>query len=96
MAKKFTEFEKKVYRRVLEIPLGSTITYEELARQIGHPNAARAVGNALKKNPYTLLIPCHRVVAKNGIGGYSRGAKEKKHLLELEKEIKEMLYGNDV
>ncbi len=87
-----TEFEKKVLKEVLKIPLGETCTYKEIAIKIGKPNAYRAVARALKKNPYPLFIPCHRVVySKKGLGGYSLGRDLKKKLLSLEKKIKEML-----
>ncbi len=92
----FSEFEKAVYREVLKIPLGETRTYGEIAAAVGRPGAARAVGNALSKNPYPLIIPCHRVVAKDGIGGYSRGVDRKLDLLALENKLKEMLYGKDL
>ncbi len=89
-----TSFEKKVLRETLKIPLGETVTYKELARRCGRPKATRAVANALKKNPYTLLIPCHRVVASGGkLGGYSGpgGVKGKQKLLALEAQIREFL-----
>ncbi|MFQ5680964.1 MAG: methylated-DNA--[protein]-cysteine S-methyltransferase [Candidatus Omnitrophota bacterium] len=87
-----TEFEKDVLKVVLAIPLGRVRTYEWVARRIGRPGAARAVGNVLRKNPYPIIIPCHRVVASGGKpGGYSRGPKEKKRLLKSEKEIRNAL-----
>ena len=87
-----TSFEKKVYKAVLRIPLGQTRTYKWVARQIGKPKAARAVGQALKRNPWTLIIPCHRVVASGGkLGGYSKGVKVKKRLLDLERQIKKLV-----
>ena len=87
-----TSFEKKVYRAVLRIPLGQTRTYKWVARQIGKPKAARAVGQALKKNPWTVIIPSHRVVASGGkLGGYSKGLKTKKRLLDLERQIKKLV-----
>lgn len=79
-----TPFQQLVLREVMKIPYGKTITYSQLARQIGHPRAVRAVGNALAKNPVPIIIPCHRVVAKNGLGGFSCGIETKKRLLELE------------
>ncbi len=91
-----TEFERAVYREVIKIPLGEVRTYGEIAKAIGCPKGARAVGQALKRNPFPLLIPCHRVVAKNGIGGFSKGVEEKRYLLALEKQIKEWLYGDDI
>lgn len=91
-SKKFSKFQKKVYKAVLDIPLGETRSYEWVARKIGRPKAARAVGTALKNNPFTIIIPCHRVINSDGsLGGYSKGLKKKKYLLKLEKEIIEML-----
>ncbi len=66
------------------IPAGRVRTYGWVARKIGHPNAARAVGNALKKNPLAPMVPCHRVISSNGIGGYSGGLEKKRRLLEKE------------
>ena len=87
-----TAFEKKVYKAVLKIPLGEVRTYHWVAQQTGHPRACRAVGQALKKNPYPLIIPCHRVVRSGGdIGGFSRGRKNKKMLIDLERHIREMM-----
>lgn len=75
-------------RRVLEaledVPYGETVTYGELARRIGNPGAARAVGRALGRNPLHVIIPCHRVVAARGRGGYAGGVEHKAQLLELE------------
>jgi methylated-DNA-[protein]-cysteine S-methyltransferase len=87
-----TLFEKKVYRAVLSIPLGEVRTYKWVAEKAGRPKAARAVGQVLKRNPYLLIIPCHRVVASGGkLGGYSRGLKLKKSLLDLERQIKDLM-----
>lgn len=87
-----TNFERKVLKVVLKIPLGQTRTYKWVAQKVGYPKAARAVGQTLKKNPYTLLIPCHRVVASSGkLGGYSKGAGRKKRLLNVEKKIYNIL-----
>ncbi|RZN42130.1 MAG: MGMT family protein [Methanosarcinales archaeon] len=79
-----TGFEQSVLRETRKIGCGSMITYSELALAIGRPKAARAVGNALRKNPAPIVIPCHRVVAQNGIGGYVFGVDMKRRLLELE------------
>jgi len=79
-----TDFEQRVLDEVRKIPHGSAVTYSTLAFRIGNPKAARAVGNALRKNPVPIVIPCHRVVAKNGIGGYVFGVDVKRYLLELE------------
>lgn len=88
-----TPFAKKVYKVVLKIPLGEVRTYKWVARKIGCSRAARAVGQALKNNPYPLIIPCHRVIKSNGkLGGYSRGVKTKRLLLDLEKKIKNLCY----
>ncbi len=80
----FSAFEQKVLAMTRKIKYGKTITYSQLAEKIGS-RAYRAVGNALSKNPVPIIIPCHRVVAKNGIGGYSSGLDIKTRLLELEK-----------
>lgn len=77
-------FEQKVLEGTRKIKYGKTVTYSELAEKIGS-RAIRAVGNALGKNPVPIVIPCHRVVAKKGIGGYSEGIDIKTILLELEK-----------
>ena len=79
-----TDFEQSVLCETRKIRYGSMITYSELARAIGRPKATRAVGNALRKNPVPIVIPCHRVVAKSGIGGYVLGVDLKRRLLELE------------
>ncbi len=88
-AAKLTPFQWRVLKAVAEIPLGETRTYAWVARAAGHPGAARAVGGALKRNPYPLIIPCHRVVRGGGqLGGYSGGGPEvKARLLSLEREI---------
>jgi methylated-DNA-[protein]-cysteine S-methyltransferase len=76
-------FTQKVLEETRKIKYGRTITYSELARNTG--SSARAVGGALARNPIPIIIPCHRVVAKHGIGGYSAGIELKTKLLELEK-----------
>ena len=83
-----TSFASKVYRVVLSIPIGEARSYKWVAEKAGSPKAFRAVGTILKNNPYPLLIPCHRVVKSNKeLGDYIFGKKQKKLLLELEKEI---------
>jgi len=77
-------FSRKVLNETRKIKYGTTITYSELAERIGS-RAVRAVGGALSNNPFPVLIPCHRVVAKSGIGGYSSGVDIKTRLLEFEK-----------
>jgi methylated-DNA-[protein]-cysteine S-methyltransferase len=85
--RKISEFDKKVYHAVLSIPIGQTRSYVWVARRIGSPGAARAVGNALNRNPLAPFVPCHRVVAADGrLGGYSRGVVVKKRILEQERE----------
>lgn len=80
-----TPFERRVLLEVKKIPYGKTKTYQEIARAISKPNAWRAVGKAISKNPVPIIIPCHRVVGKKDIGGYIFGRKFKKYLLDLEK-----------
>tara|TARA_B100000963_G_scaffold313097_1_gene290873 strand:+ start:778 stop:1056 length:279 start_codon:yes stop_codon:yes gene_type:complete len=84
---KGTEFQIKVWKEIVKIPYGETITYKELAVAIGEPNSSRAVANACGKNPYPPTIPCHRVIRSDGeLGGYSGkgGIKTKKKLLKEE------------
>ena len=84
-----TAFQQEVYEAACRIPFGETRTYGELAKEIGKPGAARAVGQALGANPIPILIPCHRVVAANGgLGGYTGGVKTKEKLLAMEKSAK--------
>lgn len=81
---KGSEFEQKVYRTLIQIPYGELMSYKQVAEKIGHENAFRAVGNANSKNELPIFIPCHRVVASKGLGGYNEGLKFKRFLLELE------------
>ena len=84
-----TEFQNLVLKEISRIPYGQTMSYKEIAAIIGHPNSSRAVANACGKNPYPIIIPCHRVVRSDGkIGGYSGpgGESQKKKLLLKEKE----------
>lgn len=81
---KGTDFEKRVWKEVRNIPYGETRTYGEIARRIGNPKATRAVGQACGKNPIPIIIPCHRVVATIGLGGYSSGLRIKERLLKME------------
>ncbi|HEX72489.1 MAG TPA: methylated-DNA--[protein]-cysteine S-methyltransferase [Candidatus Hydrogenedentes bacterium] len=81
-----TPFQQIVWREAAKIPYGASATYGELARRIGNPRAARAVGAALGKNPVCIVVPCHRVLAVNGrIGGFSAGLHWKRRLLSLER-----------
>jgi O-6-methylguanine DNA methyltransferase len=78
-------FTQKVYAVVAKIPPGSTMTYKEVARRAGRPNAYRAVGNIMHNNPDMARVPCHRVVRSDGTpGGYARGARKKIELLRRE------------
>ena len=82
------EFTAKVYQVVLSIPFGQVRSYKWVAKKAGSSAACRAVGQILKRNPYPLIIPCHRVVNSNQKpGGYIFGTKQKKFLLALEKEL---------
>jgi O-6-methylguanine DNA methyltransferase len=79
-----TDFQTRVFSVVREIPRGQTRTYGEVASSAGRPKAARAVGQAMASNPFVVLVPCHRVVAKRGLGGFSCGLGLKEKLLALE------------
>ena len=80
-----TVFQRRVWAALLDIPYGETITYGELARRIGHPEAVRAVGLANGRNPLSVVVPCHRVVGAGGkLTGYGGGLDNKRRLLELE------------
>lgn len=80
-----SEFEKKVYQALLSVRYGEITTYQSLALAINSPHSSRAIGNALAKNPLLLIIPCHRVICKNGkIGGYVLGEEKKRELLGIE------------
>lgn len=84
-----TPFQIAVWQEMFRIPYGETSTYGELARVIGYPNAARAVGAASGANPVAIIVPCHRVVGSNGsLIGYGGGLPTKKWLLAMEKEHK--------
>ncbi len=80
-----TTFQKQVWRLIAQIPFGARLTYGDLAKKLGNTNYARAVGGACNSNPVALLIPCHRVVGKNTLGGFAGGEVIKEMLLELEK-----------
>ena len=85
LAPKGTTFQQKCWQALLQIPYGQTWTYGQQAIVIGQPRATRAVGMANHRNPLPILIPCHRVVGKNGsLTGYAAGIATKRFLLELE------------
>lgn len=83
---KITEFQKLVYAQAKKIPRGKVSTYADIAKSIGRPKSARAVGNALHKNPFAPIVPCHRVVKSDGsLGGFASGENEKIIILKKEK-----------
>ena len=80
-----TDFQKEVWQSLQSIPYGETKTYTDIAAQISRPQAVRAVGTAIGANPLLMIIPCHRVLAKNGgLAGFRAGVEMKKALLQLE------------
>lgn len=79
-----TAFQQAVWQATRSIPHGSTRTYGWVAARIGRPHASRAVGRALGRNPIAIVVPCHRVVAGGGLGGFGGGIALKKRLLDLE------------
>lgn len=81
-----TQFQKSVYKETIRIPYGQTRYYQELAKAVGLDQGARAVAGALSQNPIPIVIPCHRVIQKNGkLGGFSGGVTWKSALLDLER-----------
>ena len=83
LSPKGTPFQEKVWRELLKIKYGERVSYGEIGERIGS-KAYRAIGNACGKNPIPLIIPCHRVVGKNNLGGFSLGIELKKKLLDIE------------
>lgn len=80
-----TEFQNKVLKALLKIPYGKTSSYKNIAKFIGNPKAVRAVGTAVGKNPFLIIIPCHRVIKSDGsLGGFAYGSGIKKKLLKIE------------
>ena len=85
LAPQGTEFQLRVWRELRGIPYGETISYAELARRIGRPQASRAVGHANARNPISIIVPCHRVIgADNSLTGYAGGLERKRMLLAHE------------
>ena len=77
--------DKKIYKKLLEVPKGKVTTYGELAKAVGMMNGQRAVGRVMNKNPYPAIIPCHRVINSDGkIGGYAYGEEVKSNMLTKE------------
>ena len=88
-----TDFQKQVWRALLDIPFGRRATYQDIAKGIGQENASRAVGSAIAKNPLALLIPCHRIVpSSGGTGNYRWGPDRKIALLDAENVVSSDLY----
>jgi len=81
-------FDMKVWKALQRIPLGETRSYQEIAQQVGNPRGCRAVGGANRRNPIPLLIPCHRVIRKDGgLGGFSSGTQIKEWLVRFEQQV---------
>jgi methylated-DNA-[protein]-cysteine S-methyltransferase len=81
-------FDMKVWAALQRIPLGETRSYQKIAQEVGNPRASRAVGGANRRNPIPLLIPCHRVIKKDGrLGGFSSGVEIKEWLLQFEQQV---------
>lgn len=90
LAAKGTPFQMQVWQALTTIPYGETWSYQDLANAIGNPKAVRAVGLANGKNPISVIVPCHRVIGKNGkLTGYAGGVERKKKLLSLEQALEE-------
>lgn len=80
-----TDFQRRVWKALMRVPYGATSTYGQIAEDIGSPRAVRAVGNANRTNPISIIVPCHRVIGSNGeLVGYGGGLSLKKWLLRLE------------
>lgn len=83
---KGTDFQKKVWKALMKVPFGKTLSYKDIAKKVGNDKASRAIGMANNKNPIPLVIPCHRILGSNGkLVGYAPGVDKKEWLLNLEK-----------
>lgn len=83
-----TDFQKSVRKALLKIPYGKTSSYKKIAYEIGNPKAVRAVGTAVGKNPFLIIIPCHRIIKSDGsLGGFAYGSEIKRKLLKIEGNI---------
>lgn len=88
-----TSFQQEVWAKLLEIPYGQTSSYGTIAKQIGRPQAVRAVGSAIGRNPLSIIVPCHRVLTSTRqLGGYSGGLSMKRELLEIEESIHQIKF----
>ncbi len=97
LIKTLPEFDQKVLMKVLEIPWGETRSYKWLANAVGKPTSVRQVARVLSRNPYPIIIPCHRVIRSDGsIGGYILGSNIKRFLLDLEKRVKSVIISKEV
>ena len=86
-----TPFQLRVWQQLQSIPYGQTVSYQQIAQQIGNPNSMRAVGSANGHNPVSIIVPCHRVIGSSGnLTGYAGGLWRKKWLLEHEQRFKQM------
>lgn len=91
IAPKGTEFQQRVWQELRNIPYGQTLSYGEVAARIGNPKGSRAVGMANNKNPIPIIVPCHRVIGKDGsLKGFGGGLEIKQQLLDLEKQSGEL------
>lgn len=82
-----TSFQQEVWKTILDIPYGNTLSYQDVANKMGRPSSVRAVAHAISKNPILIVVPCHRIIGKDGsLTGFRAGIHHKKFLLELEKE----------
>jgi methylated-DNA-[protein]-cysteine S-methyltransferase len=90
LAPEGTEFQKKVWKHLQEIQFGKTISYQQMANQLGNPKVIRAAASANGRNPISIIIPCHRVIGSDGsLTGYAGGLHRKKWLLEHENPVKQ-------
>lgn len=86
-----TEFQKEVWAQLAKIPYGQTLSYRDVAKRVGREKAVRAVGTANGRNPISIIVPCHRVIAADGtLGGYAGGLATKTKLLELEAGVRSL------
>lgn len=83
---KGTPFQISVWKALIDVPFAETWTYQQLARYVGNEKAVRAVGTAVGKNPFAIVIPCHRIVRYDSIGNYNSGSDRKQQIIEWEKE----------
>jgi methylated-DNA-[protein]-cysteine S-methyltransferase len=80
-----TPFQRAVWQALLDVPFGTTISYQQLAERIGNPTGVRAVAQAVGRNPLSVIVPCHRIIGKDGtLTGYAGGIERKRRLLEIE------------